>query len=73
MNPLSGFWAKEALIKPEVFPPGSTHSTFSSNPMGTAPGLEVMKILQDKTLADRINSSGKKFVAMLKKLQKKLS
>ncbi|MFA4933877.1 MAG: aminotransferase class III-fold pyridoxal phosphate-dependent enzyme [Candidatus Omnitrophota bacterium] len=71
MNPLSGLWAKEALVKPEAFPPGSTHSTFSSNPMGTAAGLEVMKILQDKTLANRINNSGKRFVSMLKKLQKK--
>ncbi|MEI6832101.1 MAG: aminotransferase class III-fold pyridoxal phosphate-dependent enzyme [Candidatus Omnitrophota bacterium] len=71
MNPLSGFWAKEELVNPEAFPPGSTHSTFSSNPMGTTAGLEVMKILQDKTLANRINSSGKKFVSMLKKLQKK--
>ena len=71
MNPLSGFWAKEELVKPAAFPPGSTHSTFSSNPMGTTPGLEVMKILQDKALANRINSSGKKFLSMLKKLQKK--
>lgn len=71
MNPLSGFWAKEELVNPEAFGPGSTHSTFSSNPMGTTAGLEVMKILQDKTLANRINSSGKKFVSMLKKLQKK--
>ena len=71
MNPLSGFWAKEELVGPAAFPPGSTHSTFSSNPMGTAAGLEVMKLLQDKTLANRINSSGKKLVSMLKKLQKK--
>ncbi|MDD2679489.1 MAG: aminotransferase class III-fold pyridoxal phosphate-dependent enzyme [Candidatus Omnitrophica bacterium] len=71
MNPLSGFWAKEELVKPKAFPPGSTHSTFASNPMGTTPGLEVMKILQDKALAARINSSGKKFLAVLKKLQKK--
>lgn len=71
MNPLSGFWAKEELVKPEAFPPGSTHSTFSSNPMGTTAGLEVMKLLQDKALISRINSSGKKFISMLKKLQKK--
>ena len=35
LNPLSGIWAKEALINPTLFPPGSTHSTFSSNPLGT--------------------------------------
>ncbi|MBL7151751.1 MAG: aminotransferase class III-fold pyridoxal phosphate-dependent enzyme [Candidatus Omnitrophica bacterium] len=71
MNPLSGFWAREELVSPAAFPPGSTHSTFSSNPMGTGAGLEVMKLLQEKTLAARVNSSGRKFVAMLKKLQKK--
>jgi 4-aminobutyrate aminotransferase-like enzyme len=36
MNPLSGIWAREELINPAVFGPGSTHSTFSSNPLGTA-------------------------------------
>src|SRR5215467_11474060 len=30
LNPLSGVWAREDLIAPQVFPPGSTHSTFSS-------------------------------------------
>jgi acetylornithine/succinyldiaminopimelate/putrescine aminotransferase len=36
LNPLSGLWAREELINPTVFPPGSTHSTFNSNPLGTA-------------------------------------
>ncbi|MBN2830687.1 MAG: aminotransferase class III-fold pyridoxal phosphate-dependent enzyme [Candidatus Omnitrophica bacterium] len=71
MNPLSGLWAKEELIKPESFGPGATHSTFSSNPIGTAAGLETMKLLRDKALPGRINSSGRKFVNMLKQLQKK--
>ncbi|MFA5090050.1 MAG: aminotransferase class III-fold pyridoxal phosphate-dependent enzyme [Candidatus Omnitrophota bacterium] len=71
MNPLSGFWAKEELVNPKAFPPGSTHSTFSSNPIGTAAGLEVMKLLQEKILIRQINDSGKKFINMLKKLQKK--
>src|SRR6266404_6049055 len=45
MNPLSGIWAREELIKPSVFGPGSTHSTFASNTLGTAAGLAVMRIL----------------------------
>ncbi|HTQ76469.1 MAG TPA: aspartate aminotransferase family protein [Burkholderiales bacterium] len=45
MNPISGIWAREELINPAAFGPGSTHSTFSSNPLGTAAGLEVMRIL----------------------------
>src|SRR5438034_1125398 len=34
LNPLSGLWAREELISPEVFPPGTTLSTFSPNPLG---------------------------------------
>ena len=47
LNPISGIWAKESLISPKVFPPGSTHSTFASNPLGTTVGLEVMKLLKN--------------------------
>lgn len=46
LNPLSGLWAKEELINPAIFPPGSTHSTFSSNPLGTAAGLAVMEVIR---------------------------
>ena len=35
LNPLAGVWAREELINPTIFPPGSTHSTFNANPMGT--------------------------------------
>ena len=48
LNPLSGVWAKEELISPEKFPPGSTHSTFSSNPLGTAVALEVVRMLEEE-------------------------
>src|SRR6201991_931447 len=44
LNPLSGLWARDELINPQVFPPGSTHSTFNANPMGTAIGLEVLRM-----------------------------
>ena len=47
LNPLAGLWAREELISPAVFPPGSTHSTFASNPLGTAVGLETMKMLAE--------------------------
>ena len=46
LNPLSGIWAREELITPKMFPPGSTHSTFSSNPLGTAAGLATMELLK---------------------------
>ena len=47
LNPLAGLWAREELISPEAFPPGSTHSTFNSNPMGTAVALETVKMLEE--------------------------
>jgi 4-aminobutyrate aminotransferase-like enzyme len=45
LNPLAGIWAKEELINPSIFPPGSTHSTFNANPMGTAVALEAMRMM----------------------------
>ncbi|MDD5428833.1 MAG: aminotransferase class III-fold pyridoxal phosphate-dependent enzyme [Candidatus Omnitrophica bacterium] len=71
LNPLSGVWAKEYLISPKVFPPGSTHSTFSSNPLGTAVGLETMKLIEESDLARELPKKGKYFVSRLKSLQKK--
>ncbi len=71
MNPISGIWAKEGLISPKVFPAGSTHSTFSSNPLGTAVGLEVMKLIEESDFALEIPKKGKYFLARLKALQKK--
>ncbi len=42
MNPLSALWAKESLITPQAFHPGSAHSTFAGNPLGTAAGLATL-------------------------------
>jgi 4-aminobutyrate aminotransferase-like enzyme len=53
LNPLSGLWAREELINPTVFPPGSTHSTFNSNPLGTRLGLEVLKLGRNGLRAHR--------------------
>jgi 4-aminobutyrate aminotransferase-like enzyme len=47
LNPIAGLWAREELINPELFPPGSTHSTFSSNPLGTAVALETLKLMSE--------------------------
>ncbi len=71
MNPLSGLWAREKLITPEVFPPGSTHCTFASNPLGTALGLEVMKLIDESDFAAEVNKKGKYFLSRLKALKKK--
>lgn len=71
LNPISGIWAKEKFLAPEVFPPGSTHSTFSSNTLGTAVGLETMNLIEESDFAVSIPEKGKYFLSCLKKLQKK--
>src|SRR3989338_7046152 len=71
LNPLSGIWAREELINPKVFPPGSTHSTFSSNTLGTAVGLELMKMLEENDYEKQVNQKGKAFLSRLKNLQKR--
>jgi 4-aminobutyrate aminotransferase / (S)-3-amino-2-methylpropionate transaminase / 5-aminovalerate transaminase len=71
LNPLSGIWAKEKLISPKVFPPGSTHSTFSSNTLGTAVGLETVKLIEESNFATEVPKKGEYFVSRLKKLTKR--
>jgi len=69
LNPISGIWAREELISPEVFPPGSTHSTFSSNPLGTACALEVMRMTQETDFEPGIRAKGAYFLARLQELK----
>lgn len=71
LNPLSGLWAREELINPTVFPPGSTHSTFAANPLGTALGLEVMKMTHEIDFGKQVRDSGAYFLDGLKELQKR--
>jgi 4-aminobutyrate aminotransferase-like enzyme len=71
LNPLGGLWAREELINPAIFPPGSTHSTFASNPLGTALGLEVMKMTREVDYESMVMNSGAHFLEGLKELQKR--
>jgi 4-aminobutyrate aminotransferase-like enzyme len=71
LNPISGIWAKEHLISPEKFGPGSTHSTFSSNSLGTAVGLEVMKTFEEGDYGTTVPQKGAYFLNILKDLQKR--
>jgi 4-aminobutyrate aminotransferase/(S)-3-amino-2-methylpropionate transaminase len=71
LNPLSGIWARETLINPAIFPPGSTHSTFSSNPLGTSIALEVMAMLEEEDYEKKVIESGNYFLALLQDLKKK--
>lgn len=71
LNPLSGLWAREELINPQVFPPGSTHSTFAANPLGTAVGLETMRMLEESDYATSVPRKGAYFLEGLRDLQKR--
>lgn len=72
MNPLSGMWAKEKLINPDIWPAGRTHSTYSSNPIGVRSGYEVMSIFEENriSLEEDIKNKGEKFLSGLKCLMK---
>ena len=71
LNPLGGLWAREELINPTIFLPGSTHSTFASNPLGTALGLEVMQMLKETDYETMVMAKGAHFLEGLKDLQKR--
>jgi len=71
LNPISGIWAREELISPKVWPPGMTHSTFSSNSLGTAIGLETLKIIEESDFETELPKKGHHFVSRIKQLQKK--
>jgi 4-aminobutyrate aminotransferase-like enzyme len=71
LNPLAGLWAREELINPTIFPPGSTHSTFASNPLGTAVGLETMKMLAEEDYETKVMSAGAHFLDGLRDLKKR--
>lgn len=64
MNPLSGLWAKEKYIAPEVFTPGSAHSTYCSNPIGIRAAHEVMTIVSEsqKDFETEIPIKSKRFM-----------
>ena len=71
LNPLSGLWAREELINPQAFPPGSTHSTFNANPMGTAVGLEVMRMTAQEDYETQVMEKGAYFLAGLQDLKRR--
>lgn len=71
LNPLSGLWAREELISPKQFPPGSTHSTFNANPLGTAVGLEAMRMMTETDYETMVSAKGAHFLAGLRDLQRR--
>ncbi|MDE2058138.1 MAG: aminotransferase class III-fold pyridoxal phosphate-dependent enzyme [candidate division NC10 bacterium] len=71
LNPISGLWAEERLISPQAFPPGSTHSTFSSNPLGTAAALATLQWIEQQDYERKVAESGAYFLQQLEDLKKR--
>ncbi|MFM9847630.1 MAG: aspartate aminotransferase family protein [Hyphomicrobiaceae bacterium] len=71
LNPLSGIWAREELINPEIFPVGSTHSTFNANPMGTAVALEAMRMMGETDYEAMVMEKGAYFLKGLEELKRR--
>lgn len=71
LNPLSGIWAREELINPEVFPVGSTHSTFNANPMGTAVALEAMRMMGETDYESMVMEKGRYLLNGLEDLKRR--
>lgn len=69
LNPLAAIWAKDEMISPDVFPPGSTHSTFASNPLGTRAGLATLQEFQKKDYETLIKEKGQYFLKGLNYLK----
>jgi 4-aminobutyrate aminotransferase-like enzyme len=73
LNAISAIWAREDLISPQVFPPGSTHSTFSANPLGTATALAVMDLIEREDFETRVMKTGAYFLKKLEELKSRHS
>ncbi len=71
LNPLAGIWAKEELINPTIFPPGSTHSTFNANPMGTAVALEAMRMMGETDYEAMVMEKGAYLLEGLQDLKRR--
>ncbi len=71
LNPIAGLWAREELINPQLFPPGSTHSTFSSNPLGTAVALEAVRMMEEEDYETITREKGAYFLEGIRDLKKR--
>ena len=71
LNPIARLWAREELINPELFPPGSTHSTFSSNPLGTAVALETLKLMSETDYETLTREKGAYLLENLRNLKRR--
>lgn len=67
--PLSGVWANEKIISPEVWPTGSTHCTFAGHPLGTAIGLQTFNMLENPLQRQKMLKSSQYFTHIVQNLK----
>lgn len=68
--PLSGIWANDKIISPQIWKTGSTHCTFSGHPIGTAIGIETFNIIENPDQIQKMKKSSQLFSHIIKKLKK---
>lgn len=68
--PLSGVWAREDIISPEQWPIGSSHATFSGNPLAMELGLTAFDIIEQPSFALELRDREKKFSAIIAQLKR---
>ena len=68
-NPISGIVARKELMDHDIWGPGMTHSTFSSNPLGTACGLAVMELIKRDNFEEKANHIGEYVAKRLKEIE----
>lgn len=66
--PLSGLWAREDLISPEVWPPGSSHATFMGHPLAMAAGLATFDLIDSTNLEEMVVKRGHTLELIIYKL-----
>ena len=64
--PLSGVWASEKIMSPELWKTGSTHCTFAGHPLGTAIGLKTFNIIENPMQQQKMSKSSQHFAEIFK-------
>jgi 4-aminobutyrate aminotransferase-like enzyme len=53
----------------DIWGPGMTHCTYSSNPLGTASGLAVMELIKNENFEEKANHIGEYLTKQLKEIE----
>jgi len=71
--PLSGVWAREEIIAPNIWPTGSSHATFTGHPIATALGLAAFSIIEEPDFKEKIQKSAAFFHTIIQGLKRDFS